>query len=149
MLDNTKYYDDSFAYDFDLFMPKIKKEKSAKIIKIPRKKSKIKSKVYQKILPCFVIIFTLLLIVFNIFVRACASETFSLVRKEEKKILQLNSEKTILEVKLKSTESYNKLEEKAKDFGMGKAKKEQIVFIHTNDEYIAITSDGKISVANE
>ena len=39
VINNSKYYNDSLAYDFELFMPKEKKQ-PAKVVKMPEKKIK-------------------------------------------------------------------------------------------------------------
>ena len=39
VINNSKYYNDSLAYDFELFMPKQKTAEQDKIVKMPRKKA--------------------------------------------------------------------------------------------------------------
>ena len=45
-MDNLKYYNDSFAYNYDIFMPA---KKSAEIIDMPNAKRSVKAKAKQKV----------------------------------------------------------------------------------------------------
>ena len=146
MIDNTKYYNDSLAYDFELFMPREKKEKvhvtkktSAKKTKKAKKNNNVKSRLIFALISVFVIIIMLI----NIFIRAEINNVTSQIATEKYVLNALSGERTGLQMKLANGVSLAILEEKALALGMRKIRKDQIVYIKINDKDIAISSDGK------
>ena len=151
-MDNSRYYNDSLAYDFDMFLPKEKTVK-AKIVKMPRKKS-VSSKrasvaVAQKIKTGAVIGFILAVVCANIFLRARITEVNAEISAVETEITELESEYTRLNVEFENRISYQNIEQVAKSLGMKKMDKSQVVYIKTNPTNAAVTSNGVFSASQE
>lgn len=141
-IDNAPYYNDSLAYDFEMFMPREKKEKSTteQIIKNKPKlqpKHKIDTVVICLGFLCFV------LMILSLFVRVEISETCHQIQQLEKEVAALESEHTRLMCEYASITSYANLEEEATKLGMRKMTKDQVVYIriHTEDKVILKNGD--------
>ena len=151
-MDNSRYYNDSLAYDFDMFLPKEKPQK-AKIVKMPTTAKKQASRkaaateVGNKVKAIVTVGFILAVICANIFLRVRITEVDSQINNVNKEIVELQSEKTRLNVELENRISYENLEEQAMALGMSKTDKSQVVYIKTNDTNAAINSDGVFSAA--
>ncbi len=149
-MDNSRYYNDSLAYDFDMFLPKEK----AKIVKMPQKKS-VKAKrvaasvVAERIKSAAIIAFVLSVICANIFLRVRITEINSEIAAVKSEIIELESEQTRLSVELENKISYKNIESAAVQLGMKKMDKSQVVYIKTNSTNAARTSDGLLSAAKD
>ena len=132
-MDNSRYYNDSLAYDFDMFLPKEKSQPKAKIVKMPTTAKKQASRkaaateVGNKVKAIVTVGFILAVICANIFLRVRITEVDSQINNVNKEIVEL--------------------QEQAMALGMSKTDKSQVVYIKTNDTNAAINSDGVFSAA--
>ncbi len=150
-MDNVKYYNDSLAYDFEMFMPKPieKKQTRDNIVVMPKKAAKAKARksVAAKRLsaPLTIIMcafFILAGFCGNIALRLEINEVNSEINDMRAAIAELDSEKTSLDVEMQRRISYSNLELEATQLGMKKPEKENVVYIRVNDENAAVTSNG-------
>ncbi len=155
-MDNLKYYNDSLAYDFDLFMPKPKIEKKDNVIKMPQtaKKKKARTKKQSRALSLSVTtvlisVFFLTILCGNIYMRIRINEVDSEINDINATINELDAQYTALNMEYEKIVSYNNLETAATELGMKKMDKDQIVYIQVNDKDAAITSDGEKTVSAE
>ncbi len=155
-MNNYKYYNDSLAYDFELFMPKTKSVNTDNVIKMPQKKAvktqrMAKAKKTVSVSVAFVLLCTFFLAALcgNIFLRIRINEVDSNINAINTEINELDAQNTKLFVEMEKMISYNNLEESAELLGMKKMDKKQVVYIHVNDKNTAITSDGETVVSNE
>lgn len=147
VINNAPYYNDSLAYDFDMFMPK--KSKPNNVIEYTPKK-KIKSKTKYKV-DIFAVLFTVTtfaLIIMSLYLRVSICESEHTARVTRQDVLALQSEKTRLEYEYQSATSFANLEQLATELGMRKATKDQIVYIFPYEENMAVLQDGTVVVAN-
>ncbi|MBQ0084218.1 MAG: cell division protein FtsL [Clostridiales bacterium] len=155
MVDNFKYYDDSLAHDFDMFMPK-KKEEPAQVIKMPetaaakkRRKSAAEHTVSVSVIRVLAAMFFVGALVAEIFLNLQIHQVNSKIVEINKEINQLDAEYTKLYVDMEKIVSYNNLESAAAALGMKKLDKNQVVYINVNDKNAAITSSGEKVVSDE
>jgi len=149
----SRYYVDSFAYDFDMFMPREKRQDN--IIELDRKKtaakkstskkprSKAKSKRMMTVLFTAVM---LALIIGNIYLRVQVTEVTSQINKAQIENDRLISEQVSLEMKLENDVAYKNLEESAKELGMQKAEPYQMNYICSADVDVVEIKDGNTLV---
>ena len=148
-MNNSKYYNDSLAYDFEMFMPK-KKEQKAEIVKMPsaRAKRNVRKRASRRVSKTLSIIllgaFIVSVICANIALRVEISEVNSKILDSKSELAALSGEETRLDIKFESIISYTNLEEAAKAIGMKKMNKNQIVYIRVNDQNKAVDKDGNI-----
>ena len=154
-MNNFKYDSDSFACDFDLFMP-TKKEKKENVIKMPENKSNVKRRkaavnkaVSVSLVSVLISAFFLAAVCGNIYLRIRINETNTEINKVNTEINELEAEYTKLYVDMEKIVSYNNLESAAAKLGMKKMDKDQVVYIHVNDKNAAVTSKGEKVVSNE
>ena len=154
-MNNSKYYNDSLAYDFDMFMPSTaKKEKREEnIIKMakPKAKAKRKAAVRRVSVSAFGVMFAtfmLFALCGNLFLRLQINEVNSEINNVKAQISELDSEKTSLEVEFERKISYANIELEATELGMRKMSKEQVKYIRVNEKNSALTSDGVITDAD-
>lgn len=143
-MDNLKYYNDSLAYDFNLFERKQKPEYSDNIIKMPVKKQRTNAKrlslsASAVLLAAFVVVSICL----NIFIRVCITETSSKINAVNKEISELDAEITKLNVEFENRISYTNLESQAAEIGMKKMDKSQAVYLRVNNTNAAIDASGE------
>lgn len=150
-MDNLKYYNDSLAYDFDMFAPKKAPSSSPRdnIVIMPRKvnKSQKRRAAATKRLSApasLVLCAALILAAFcgNIALRLQINEVNSEINDMRAVISELDSEKTSLEVEMQRRMSYGNLELEAVGLGMKKPEKEDVTYIRVNDENAAVTQNG-------
>ncbi len=151
VINNSKYYNDSLAYDFELFMPKEKKQ-SATVVKMPEKKikkarAKAKKRVSSVASVIMISAFMVGIVCANIALRVEISEINSDIVEAKARYAAVSGEETRLNVELERMVSYGNLEEAAKELGMKKTDKDQIVYIEVNDSDKAVDSDGNVLVA--
>ena len=151
VINNSKYYNDSLAYDFELFMPKEKKQ-PAKVVKMPEKKiKKARAKAKKRVSSIASIValsaFMVGIVCVNIALRVEISEVNSDIVEAKARYAAVSGEETRLNVEFERMVSYGNLEEAARELGMKKTDKNQIVYIEVNDSDKAVDSDGNVLVA--
>ena len=149
-MDNLKYYNDSLAYDFEMFMPRqAEPVRKDNIVKLPQTKQqkKAKTRVVKRIsASAFAVMtctFVLAAMCGNIFLRLQINEVNSKINDVKNEINELESKKTSLEVEIERMISYSNLEVEAAEIGMQKMDKNQVKYIRVNDENTAVTKDGE------
>jgi len=156
-MNNLKYYEDSLAYDFSLFAPaeKVANTKRGKIIDIPREQKKramrrraAASSVSGKVTAVLVTVFILAMLGGNIFLRSQITETEHNIAKVNKQISLADSKLAAATFAMEQKINYTNLENAAKDLGMKKMDKTQIVYIRTNQEDKAVVGDKILTAEN-
>ncbi len=152
-INNSRYYNDSLAYDFELFMPKPKEEReAATVIKMPREKTrkasaKARGRVSGMASIILLITFMVAVVCVNIALRVEISEVNSDIIEAKSELADVSGEQTRLSVELERMVSYGNLEEAARELGMKKTDKSQIVYIKINEVDKAVDADGNILTA--
>ena len=155
-MNNTKYYNDSLAYDFEMFMPKTAEQdkKRNNIVVLPqkaaasRKRTRAASKSMSvSVTMIMAAVFILAGLCGNIVLRLKINEVNSEISDMKSVIGELDSEKTSLEVEMQKKISYANLELEATQLGMCKLEKENVTYIRVNDKDAAKTADGDIVTA--
>lgn len=152
-MNNTKYYNDSLAYDFDLFMPRTQQERRDKIVKMPKSKvNKASRRAAKKSVSRTSSIimlgaFFVCMICANIFIRVEISEVNSQIVKAKSELAALSGEETRIDMEFERLMSYKNIEEAARAMGMKKMDKSQIVYIRVNDTNKAIDVNGNVLTA--
>ncbi len=149
-MDNLKYYNDSLAYDFEMFMPRSAEPvRKDNIVKLPqtKKQKRAKARTARRLsASAFAVLTTVLVIAAmcgNIMVRLRTNEVNSKINDIKSEINILKSQKTELEVELERIISYSNIELEAAEIGMQKMDKDQVKYIRVNDENNAITKNGE------
>lgn len=155
-MNNTKYYNDSLAYDFEMFMPKTaeESEKRDNIVVLPQKAAASRKRTQaasRSMTASAMLIMTAVFILAglcgNIMLRLKINEVNSEISDMKAVIGELDSEKTSLEVEMQKRISYANLELEATQLGMRKLEKENVTYIRVNDKDAAKTADGSIVTA--
>ena len=150
-MDNMKYYNDSLAYDFEMFMPKTAENERARdnIVVMPKaaERSRKRTRAAAKSLssPMLLImtaVFILAGLCGNIALRIKINEVNSEINEVKYSITELDSEKTSLEVEMQRRISYSNLELEATQLGMRKMEKSNVKYIRVNDKDKAVTVNG-------
>ncbi|MBE6810624.1 MAG: hypothetical protein E7521_06170 [Ruminococcaceae bacterium] len=151
MVDNLKYYNDSLAYDFEMFMPRsaepVRKDNIVKLPETKHQKHARRRAVKRVSASAFAVmtaVFMLAAMCGNIFLRLQINEVNSKINTVKSEINALTSEKTRLEVELERVISYSNIELEAAEIGMQKMDKNQVKYIRVNDKNTAITKDGDL-----
>lgn len=155
-MDNLKYYNDSVAYDFEMFAPKTAEKKNTRdnIVVMPhantaaRRRKQAAAK--QLSVPVTLIMcaaFVLAGFCGNIALRLQINEVNFQINNVKAAIAELDSEKTELEVQLQRRISYANLEIEASELGMTKPEKDNVVYIRVNNKDAAKTADGNMVTA--
>lgn len=150
-MDNLKYYNESLAYDFEMFMPKTNAvpEKKDNIVVMPKVAAKTKKRraaatkslsAPVSLLMCA--IFVLAGLCGNIALRLQINEVNDEINNVKAAIAELDSEMVCLEVEMQRRISYSNLELEAVELGMKKPDKENVTYIRVNDKNAAKTIDG-------
>ena len=150
-MDNLKYYNDSLAYDFEMFMPRSAEPvRKDNIVKLPqskvqkRAKARVVKRVSASAFAVMTTVFVLAAMCGNIFLRLQINEVNSQINDVKAEINALESQKTSLEVELERVISYSNIELEAAEIGMQKMDKNQVKYIRVNDKNTAITKDGEL-----
>lgn len=150
-MDNLKYYNDSLAYDFEMFMPRVAEPaKKDNIVKLPQSKQQryAKNRAVKRVsasaFAVMTTVFVLAAMCGNIFLRLQINEVNSKINDVKSEINVLQSQKTSLEVELERVISYSNIELEAAEIGMQKMDKNQVKYIRVNDKNTAVTKDGEI-----
>lgn len=141
-MNNLKYYNESLAYDFEMFMPRDAKKENDNIIKLKSPKVKARQRAAIKAMSVstfavMVTVFVLAALCGNIFLRLQINEVNNEINNMNVAIGELDSEKTELEVELERRISYSNIELQAAELGMIKRSKEQVKYIRVNDKNAA------------
>lgn len=151
-MNNLKYYNNSLAYDFEMFMPKEKKQnKNDNIVVLPAASRQTKQKrrncaksISPAVTAIVCVVFILAALCGNIMLRIKINEVNSEINDIKATVAELDSEKTALEVELQRRISYLNLETKAAELGMKKPGKNDVKYIRVNNENTAKNSKGII-----
>ncbi len=150
IMDNLKYYNDSFAYNYDIFAPSQKKK--AEIHEYPVENTKTSSKAKQEradraILVRNLVISALVVISVcaSLFLRAEISSMKTEINAINDEIVELESESTRLSVEMERKISVTNLEAAAVELGMQKCEKSQVTYIQTNNIDTADAEDGQLT----
>lgn len=155
-MNNIKYYNDSLAYDFEMFMPKEAKKPQANdnIVVMPKtsKKARARRKAAARHLSpvasvVMITVVALCAICCNLSIRLKINEVKAEINDVKSAIAELDSEKTVLEVELQRRISYANLEFEAIQLGMKKPDKDDVTYIKVNDTNVAKTADGTLLLA--
>ncbi len=156
MVDNLKYYNDSLAYDFEMFMPRSAEPvRKDNIVKLPETKHQKRAKrravkrVSASAFAVMTAVFMLAAMCGNIFLRLQINEVNSKINTVKSEINALTSEKTRLEVELERVISYSNIELEAAEIGMQKMDKNQVKYIRVNDKNTAVTKDGDLVASSD
>lgn len=151
-MNNIKYYNDSLAYDFEMFAekPAKKTEKRDNIVVMPKtnKRRKAATKVISA--PALLLMTAIIVLTGlcgNIALRIKINEVNAEINDIKEAIAELDSEKTELEVEMQRRISYANLELEAVQLGMKKPEKDDVVYIRVNNKDAAKTADGKLMVS--
>lgn len=151
-MDNLKYYNDSFAYDYDIFAPKIR-EKKADILEYPKENKKTAKRSARVgngyISKAIVAVMILAAVCGSLYLRAEISSLKSQINGVKKEIVELESEVTRLNVEVERKISLTNLEQAAKELGMQKCEKNQVTYIKTNEFDTAENAEGKLTAEVE
>lgn len=152
-MNNAKYYNDSLAYDFELFMPKTQHSPRAEIVKMPKKKvnkaarRQARRDVSKTASIIMIGLFLVSMILAGIALRVEISEVNSEIIKAKHELAALSGEETRIDMEFEQMMSYKNIEEAAKALGMRKMDKSQIVYIRVNNNNKAIDSNGNVLTA--
>ena len=154
-MDNLKYYNDSLAYDFEMFMPRqAEPVRKDNIVKLPQSKQQKRAKtravkrISASAFAVMATVFFLAAMCGNIFLRLQINEVNSKINDVKNEINVLESKKTGLEVELERITSYSNIEVEAAEIGMQKMDKDQVRYIRVNDKNTAVTKDGETIASN-
>ena len=155
-MDNIKYYNDSLAYDFEMFAakPAKKPENRDNVVSLPRERQKAKkhSRAAAKAIAPSVMAVLVMMVVLaglcgNIALRLKINEVNAQIAEIKTEINEMKSEKVSLEMEMQRRISYANLELEATQLGMRKLEKENVTYIRVNDKNTAKTADGKLDTA--
>ena len=155
-MDNVKYYNDSLAYDFEMFMPKtkVRQNENDNIIKLPVSKTKERAnkrlatrKLSVSAFAVMVSVIILAALCGNIFLRLQINEVNSDINNMKAQINAVDSEKTSLEMEMEKRISYSNIEIEATEMGMQKKDKSQVKYIRVNENDTTVTKDGETVVS--
>ena len=155
-MNNIKYYNDSLAYDFEMFAPKTapKNNQRDNIVVMPRANKKARSRkrsATKAVSAPALLVLTALIVLSglcgNIALRLKINEVNSQINDVRAAIAEADSEKTALEVEMQRRISYANFELEATQLGMQKPEKENVVYIRVNDKDTAKMADGTIVVS--
>lgn len=146
-INNTPYYNDALAYDFEMFMPKEKRKQKDNIVEYrPKTKTRSRKKTQIAVDRVSVVlgVFCCVAILASLYIRVEICETSSEINRLNKEIISLNAEKARLEYEYEKAISFSGLEQKAVELGMKKIEKSQVVYIRVNDENKAVLKNGTV-----
>ena len=153
-MNNLKYYNDSLAYDFEMFAPKTAERSKSRdnIVVMPDRASKKRTRSATKAVsaPAMLIMTAVLVLAGlcgNIALRLQINEVNSQINSVRAQIAEVDSEKTELEMEMQRRISYSNLELEAVQLGMKKPEKENVVYIRVNDKNAAQSADGTFVVS--
>lgn len=136
-MNNIKYYSDNLAHDFDMFMPRPKKQVEDNVIHMPVKKvkavrrtnAKVNTSAKSKVFTAVLVSFIVLAVFGNIYLRAEISKVGNEINSAEAICQQLKSEETRLNVEVEKKTSIGNLKNQASELGMQKQEKSQMNYV--------------------
>lgn len=150
-MDNLKYYNDSLAYDFEMFMPKTSAAPKQRdnIVVLPKtvtakRNAKAARRLAAPVSLLMCAVFVLAGLCGNIALRLEINEVNAEINDVKAALSELDSEKTSLEVEMQRRISYANLEVEASRLGMTKPDKDKVVYIKVNDKNAARTDQGDL-----
>ena len=152
-MDNLKYYNDSFVYNYDIFAPKTAKK--AEVLKYPETSKSVKRRkaavsIKAEYITKSVVAFMILAAVCgSLFLRAEISSLKTEIGEINNEIVELESEATRLNVEIERKISLTNLEQAATEMGMHKREKNQVTYIKSNQIDSAETAEGKLTAQVE
>lgn len=153
-MNNLKYYNDSLAYDFEMFAPKTAERSKSRdnIVVMPDRDAKKRTRSAAKVVyaPAMLIMTAVIVLAGlcgNIALRLKINEVNSQINDVRTQIAEVDSEKTQLQMEMQRRISYSNLELEAVQLGMKKPEKENVVYIRVNDKNAAQTADGTFIVS--
>ena len=163
-MNNVKYYNDSLAYDFNMFMPRessaapavpaSEPKKRRNILVMPKTVSRKKARAAKSTasLSAFAVMFSIVLLIGfcgNIYLRMRVNEVHSQINNIKSEIEVLHTERTSLQVELERRISYSNIEIEATGIGMQKLDKNQVKYIRVNETNTAVDSNGTVMNSSE
>lgn len=154
-MDNMKYYNDSLAYDFEMFAqkPAKKTEERDNVVTLPRRNAKKRAKAAKRLSPAMMAVLIMVVVLAamcaNISLRLKINEVSAEITTIKQEINEKKSEKIALEMEMQKRISYDNLELEASQLGMRKMEKDDVVYITVNQKNTAKTMDGKLDTAEE
>ena len=151
-MNNMKYYNESLAYDFEMFAPKTATKSKDNIVVMPSTRAKKRQRKAVKAVSAPALLVMTAFIVLaglcgNIALRLQINEVNSEINDVKAAIAEVDSEKTELEVQMQRRISFANLELEAMQLGMKKPEKENVVYIRINDKDAAKTADGTFMIS--
>jgi len=152
-MNNLKYYNDSLAYDFEMFSPKTAERPNTRdnIVVMPKTANKAQKRnataaktLSAPVTLIMCAVFVLAGLCGNIALRLELNAVNSQINDVKAAIAELDSEKTSLEVEMKRRISFANLELEAVQLGMVKPDKDDVTYIRVNDKNAARMADGTI-----
>lgn len=156
-----KYYTDNLAYDFNMFLPKEKRQeeipesrRAENIIKLPDMSGKagaVRQKREANRTHVFAFVTSLLIIAMvcsTIFLRVQVTETESRIDAAQKQLSELESEETRLQMAIERKISFSNIEAAAAELGMQKKDRSQVNYIHSGGESWAEVVGGTTAAEN-
>lgn len=145
-MNNLKYFEDGLAYDFNLFVETAPEHKRAgRIIEIPaqkqakaRRRSRAAGLLAGKASAVLVTVFIIAMLAAGIFLRSQITEVEQQIEKVNTQISAVDGQLARVNFELEQKVSYKNLENAAKELGMKKMDKNQIVYVRTNQEDKAV-----------
>lgn len=156
-MSSNRYYVDSLAYDFDMFLPKEKREDN--IVEFDKSKKQnpqqkkqpqslsasadanqkaqarsVKTAVSRKLSVVAIVLFFMAIFCGQIFLRVQITETSTQIAKTQTLLNNAKSENVSLEMEMENCISYKNLEQSAEELGMQKIEKYQVNYIVVNEE---------------
>ena len=140
-MNNVKYYNDSLAYDFEMFAPKTAETPKTRdnivvMPKIAEKTRKRRRAAARRLVSPMGLVMTAVFVLAGLFGNIAL-----------RLITYLESEKTSLEMEIQKKISYANLELEATQLGMRKMEKSDVKYIRVNDKDKAVKSDGSTVTA--
>jgi len=155
-MNNVKYYNDSLAYNFEMFMPKTAPKETTRdnIVVMPKTAKQTKSRrraaartLSPSVAAVMCAFFVLAALCGNIALRLQINEVNSEINDMKAMIAELDSEKTSLEMEYERRISFSNLETEAVELGMKKPSKDDVTYIRVNNKNAARTADGTLVTA--
>lgn len=153
-MNNIKYYNDSLAYDFEMFMPRRKEVSRVRnndnIVRLPKTREKAvarkRAAARHLTASAFAVLTSVIILAAlcgNIFLRLRINEVNSEINSVKSQIDAAKSERTSLAVQIEREISFSNIELEATQLGMQKMDKSQVKYIRVNKQNTAVTKDGK------
>lgn len=153
-MDNLKYYNDSFAYNYDIFAPAPKKK--AEIHEYPTEEKKTSKKAKTAVKERYILARNIIISIMvvasvcaSLFLRAEISSIKSEIDSINNEIVELESESTRLSVEMERKISVTNLEQAAIELGMQKCEKGQVTYIQTQNIDTAEGANGTLTANAE